>query len=83
MVCCEQNKCALSLPTTQNQKPKTKPTNKKRIATPEDVAHAVVFLLHPQTAFTTGAALPVDGGLTTVQSHGLVHGGGASTAAKA
>ena len=26
----------------------------QRIATPEEVAHAITFLLHPQTTFTTG-----------------------------
>ncbi|KAI8471112.1 MAG: hypothetical protein J3K34DRAFT_418097 [Monoraphidium minutum] len=45
----------------------------KRIATPEEVAHAICFLLHPNTTFTTGHALPVDGGLTELQVHGLVH----------
>ncbi|KIY92491.1 hypothetical protein MNEG_15471 [Monoraphidium neglectum] len=44
-----------------------------RIATPEEVAHAICFLLHPNTTLTTGHALPVDGGLTELQAHGLVH----------
>jgi hypothetical protein len=26
----------------------------KRIATPEEVAHAITFLIHPATTFTTG-----------------------------
>lgn len=34
-----------------------------RIATPEEVAAAVVFLASPGAAFITGAILPVDGGL--------------------
>jgi 3-oxoacyl-[acyl-carrier protein] reductase len=34
-----------------------------RIATPEEVAAAVVFLASPGAAFITGAVLPVDGGL--------------------
>jgi NAD(P)-dependent dehydrogenase (short-subunit alcohol dehydrogenase family) len=35
-----------------------------RVATPGDVASAVVFLLSDESAFITGAALPVDGGHT-------------------
>lgn len=35
-----------------------------RIATPEDVAQAVVFLASDDAAFITGADLPVDGGAT-------------------
>jgi len=33
-----------------------------RIGTPEEVAHAVVWLCSPQAAFITGVALPIDGG---------------------
>lgn len=43
----------------------------KRLATPEDVAWAVCWLVHPKTTFTTGAAIPVDGGLSLVQTTGL------------
>ncbi len=35
-----------------------------RMGTPEDVAHAVVFLASPQAAFITGQTLSVDGGLS-------------------
>ena len=35
-----------------------------RIATPEEVAHAILFLASAEASFITGAALPVDGGLT-------------------
>jgi NAD(P)-dependent dehydrogenase (short-subunit alcohol dehydrogenase family) len=35
-----------------------------RVGTPRDVASAVVFLLSDESAFITGAALPVDGGNT-------------------
>jgi NAD(P)-dependent dehydrogenase (short-subunit alcohol dehydrogenase family) len=35
-----------------------------RLASAEDVAEAVVFLVSPESAFINGAALPVDGGLT-------------------
>ncbi|WIA42114.1 hypothetical protein OEZ86_009388 [Tetradesmus obliquus] len=43
----------------------------KRLATPEDIAWASAWLVHPKTTFTTGCALPVDGGLTTCQAVGL------------
>jgi 3-oxoacyl-[acyl-carrier protein] reductase len=33
-----------------------------RIATPEEIANAVVFLASPASAFTTGVALQIDGG---------------------
>lgn len=45
----------------------------KRIAEPEEVAHALAFLLHPKASFTTGATIPVDGGLSTVEPTGLTH----------
>lgn len=35
-----------------------------RIATPEDIAQAIAFLLGPQASYITGQALLVDGGLT-------------------
>lgn len=36
----------------------------KRYATPEEIAHAIVNFTLPSSSFMTGAALPVDGGLT-------------------
>lgn len=36
----------------------------KRIAVPEDVANAALFLLSDEAAYINGAILPVDGGLT-------------------
>ena len=35
-----------------------------RIAAPEEVAHAILFLASDDASFITGAALPVDGGIT-------------------
>tara|TARA_B100000530_G_C15503771_1_gene307636 strand:+ start:202 stop:384 length:183 start_codon:yes stop_codon:yes gene_type:complete len=36
----------------------------KRYADPEEVAHMTLSLVLPAASFTTGVALPVDGGLT-------------------
>jgi NAD(P)-dependent dehydrogenase (short-subunit alcohol dehydrogenase family) len=35
-----------------------------RIAKPEEVARAILFLASEEASFITGAALPVDGGIT-------------------
>ncbi|WP_373432163.1 SDR family NAD(P)-dependent oxidoreductase [Streptomyces afghaniensis] len=36
----------------------------RRLATPEEVADAVLFLACPESSYVTGAVLPVDGGYT-------------------
>ena len=36
----------------------------KRMATPEEIAAAIVFLASPDAAFITGVALPIEGGAT-------------------
>ena len=38
----------------------------KRVCTPDDVAKAMLFLLSDLAGFTTGAALPVEGGATAI-----------------
>jgi NAD(P)-dependent dehydrogenase (short-subunit alcohol dehydrogenase family) len=35
-----------------------------RVATPEDIAHTALFLASDESAYITGVAIPVDGGLT-------------------
>jgi NAD(P)-dependent dehydrogenase (short-subunit alcohol dehydrogenase family) len=36
----------------------------RRLATPQEVADAVLFMASPESSYVTGAVLPVDGGYT-------------------
>jgi NAD(P)-dependent dehydrogenase (short-subunit alcohol dehydrogenase family) len=36
----------------------------RRLATPEEVANAVLFMASSESSYVTGAVLPVDGGYT-------------------
>ncbi len=38
-----------------------------RIGVPEDIAHAIVFLLNPDNSWITGQVIAVDGGLSRVR----------------
>lgn len=40
----------------------------KRIGIPEDIAHAISFLLNDNSSFITGHVLNVDGGLTKIRT---------------
>lgn len=42
----------------------TSPYALKRLATPEEIAEAILFLIGPRSSFITGVALAVDGGRT-------------------
>jgi NAD(P)-dependent dehydrogenase (short-subunit alcohol dehydrogenase family) len=35
----------------------------KRLATPEEIAHAIVFVSSANASYITGASIPVDGGM--------------------
>src|SRR6202166_1668951 len=35
----------------------------KRLATPEEIAHVIVFVSSPEASYMTGASIPVDGGM--------------------
>jgi NAD(P)-dependent dehydrogenase (short-subunit alcohol dehydrogenase family) len=38
-----------------------------RLATPEEVATAIVFLATPASGFTTGSVLEIDGGMNALR----------------
>jgi NAD(P)-dependent dehydrogenase (short-subunit alcohol dehydrogenase family) len=39
---------------------------RRRIGSPQDIAGTVIFLASRAGAYTTGAVLPVDGGISTL-----------------
>ena len=41
----------------------------RRVRTPEDIAHAVAFLVSPETNFLTGQIITVDGGRMDYTGH--------------
>jgi NAD(P)-dependent dehydrogenase (short-subunit alcohol dehydrogenase family) len=43
----------------------------RRLGQPEEVAEAVAFLLSGSSSFMTGAAVPIDGGQTSIMAEGL------------
>ena len=45
-------------------KPKLSHLAVERLATPEDIANAALFLASDEAAYITGVVLPVDGGLS-------------------
>ncbi|MFF2331290.1 MULTISPECIES: SDR family NAD(P)-dependent oxidoreductase [unclassified Streptomyces] len=51
-------------PSVKEQKAKLNPIG--RLGTPEDVAHAILFLASDKSSFITGTALTVDGGYTAI-----------------
>ena len=40
----------------------------RRIGKPEDMAGVAIYLASPAGAYLTGAVIPVDGGMSTMQS---------------
>ena len=39
----------------------------KRLGTADDIARAALFLASPESAYTSGAVIPVDGGLAAMR----------------
>ena len=60
----KNEKNAAYLQTEEQVKPKLSHLSVERLATPEDIANAALFLASDEAAYITGVVLPVDGGLS-------------------
>ena len=60
----KNEKNAAYLQTEEQVKPKLSHLAVERLATPEDIANAALFLASDEAAYITGVVLPVDGGLS-------------------
>ena len=53
----------LSIEIAQNKAALVSTVPVKRLATPEEIAHVIVFVASANASYMTGASIPVDGGM--------------------